>query len=224
MSSRFGVLCRRAAVAGLAWVGSCSILTGNNYSVGFVGFDFAAYTVGDTVRVEAQELYETMNDKDLVLSSQSPALFTWTSSAPNKVEVSAPGVFVMKAPGNSTIGVRTSHDVFEIPVSVLPSGATFRLLPRDTTVSVGGRVTTALRIFDAQGAPVAVTPRASDVFFLLRGNVPENELPPTLPPILVQDLNTYTFRTNRAGRVEMVAILHVHGRPDLRDSTFVTAR
>ena len=101
---------------------------------------------------------------------------------------------------------------------------TFRLLPRDTTVSVGGRVTTALRIFDAQGAPVAVTPRASDVFFLLRGNVPENELPPTLPPILVQDLNTYTFRTNRAGRVEMVAILHVHGRPDLRDSTFVTAR
>jgi hypothetical protein len=229
VSSTFARRSRKAGgLAALAVIAACALVDNQNYSVWFVNspggaYDFVVYTVGDTLRLAANELYETMNDKRETSSAQEPGLFTWSTSAPAKVELSSPGVFVMKEVGNATIGVRTSHATYGLAISILPEGAAFRLAPRDPVVTVGDKLTIVPGITDAQGSPAGVTLRASDVRFDLRGNT-VNEYPQTKPPILSQDLNAFSFAVQRAGTVGMVATVPLYKRTSLRDSVLVTAK
>lgn len=199
-----------------------SLLGCGNYTTYVENYSPGIHFVGDTARFVAIEQFESMNDHEVYPSSASSAWrYSWSSNRTDVAELVEPGVFVMRAPGQTEFTVRGQHSRFTGRLTVIPAGATIHMEPRALQGKIGDTLSVTIDVRDPTGQPIpSIALRPIEVGIELRGNVDDRTLP--LDPVLIPVLNQFRWVVRKAGQVTIVASGRMRSRGALRDSIVAT--
>jgi hypothetical protein len=125
MNLKLAIRMRRLIIVGLWLLAGCTISQETRYSIevfrmpGNTPFIGGEFLVGDTLRLVAAQSAEQFFGTDYSFRSDAnSSAFTWSSAAPAIAELVAPGLYVMKGPGEVSLTVSTAHAEANRPILV----------------------------------------------------------------------------------------------------------
>lgn len=172
------------------------------------GVPVGAYPVGDTVAFLADErFWEADCYTPAEPSTVEPGAYDWSISG-DAAELIAPGVVVMRQPGEALLDVSTAHTSKTLGLLVVDRVAAVRLTPDTVVLHPGDSVAFLVEALDADGRPIPEINRPNGLVTVFGKGDPQN-------PVAFNQANSdgihFVWRANRLGVEEVVGRVHVYG-------------
>lgn len=155
--------------------------------------ELRALNVGRSLQMQVGSL----NESDCIVSNGAAKSWTWTTSDPAIIKVSAIGIVKGRKPGNFTLNAANGNKLLTAQGFILPADWTIKIQPAAATVKVGQVVQFQVMAYDAKNQPLPTVPFSlyTPEFF-----EPGSSKDPLVDKVSYQQVtNPGTFRATKPG-------------------------